>query len=96
MLVNDVLKAKGRRVISIGPEATVKEALALFVKHNIGSLPVVEVTGRLIGIFTERDVIFGDHHDFDRFHNKLLSKIPKEFTCYSRAGRDNKGYKGAG
>ena len=43
MLVSDVLKAKGRRVISIGPKATVKEALALFVKHNIGSLPVVEV-----------------------------------------------------
>lgn len=48
MLVSDVLKAKARKVISIGPEATVKEALALFVKHNIGSLPVVEATGQLI------------------------------------------------
>ncbi len=83
MLVNDVLKAKGRRVISIGPEATVKEALALFVKHNIGSLPVVEVTGQLIGIFTERDVIFGDHLDFDRFHNKLIGEVktPNPVTC---------------
>ncbi|MGO9468258.1 MAG: CBS domain-containing protein [Isosphaeraceae bacterium] len=83
MLVSDVLKAKGRRVVSIGPEATVKEALALFVRHNIGSLPVVEVTGQLIGIFTERDVIFGDHLDLDRFHNKLIDEVktPNPVTC---------------
>ena len=36
MLVGDVLKARGRRLIIIGPEATVEEALALFVEHNIG------------------------------------------------------------
>ncbi len=83
MLVRDVLKAKGRRVVSIGPEATVKEALELFVKHNIGSLPVVEGTGQLIGIFTERDVIFGDHLDLDRFHNKLIDEVktPNPVTC---------------
>jgi CBS domain-containing protein len=49
MLVRDVLDEKGRRVISIGPGPTVKEALALFVEHNIGSLPVVDASGRLIG-----------------------------------------------
>ena len=44
MLIRDVLNEKGRRVISIGPEASVKQALALFVEHNIGSLPVVEAS----------------------------------------------------
>ena len=63
MLVGDVLEAKGRRVISIGPEATVEEALGLFVEHNIGALPVAAAGGQLVGIFTERDVILGDHHD---------------------------------
>src|SRR5690349_13773276 len=83
MLVSDVLQAKGRRVISIGHEATVKEALALFVEHNIGSLPVVEDSGQLIGIFTERDVIFGDHHDFERFHHRLIKEVktPNPVTC---------------
>jgi CBS domain-containing protein len=87
MLVGDVLKAKGRRVISIGPEATVKEALALFVEHNIGSLPVAEVTGQLIGIFTERDVILGDHYDFERFHQKLIKEVktPNPVTCCPKA-----------
>jgi CBS domain-containing protein len=45
MLVRNVLDAKERRLISIGPGATVKEALALFVEHNIGSLPVVDASG---------------------------------------------------
>ena len=57
MLIRDVLNEKGRRVISIGPEASVKQALALFVEHKIGSLPVVEASGQVIGIFSERDVL---------------------------------------
>ena len=75
MFVHDVLKAKGRRVISIGPEATVKQALARFVKNNIGSLPVVEVSGQVIGIFSERDVVFGDHRDSERFHQQLIGEV---------------------
>ncbi len=50
MLFRDVLNENGRRVITIGPEASVKEALALFVEHNIGSLPVVDASGKLVGI----------------------------------------------
>ena len=75
MLIRDVLCEKGRGVISVGPEASVKEALALFVEHNIGSLPVVEASGQLIGNFSERDVVFGDHHDFERFHHRLMKEV---------------------
>ena len=87
MLVSDVLKAKGRRVISITPEATVKEVLALFVEYNIGSLPVALPTGQLTGIFTERDVLFGDHYDFERFHHKLINEVktPNPITCSPEA-----------
>jgi CBS domain-containing protein len=52
-----VLKSKDRRVITIGSEATVSEAVACLVENNIGSLPVVDGVGRLVGIFTERDVL---------------------------------------
>ena len=57
MLVRDVLRAKYREVITIGPEATVAEAVALLVQYNIGSLPVIDEFGRLVGIYTERDVL---------------------------------------
>jgi CBS domain-containing protein len=76
MQIDHVLpEAGGRHVISIGPEATVREALYLFVQHNIGSLPVVDASGRLIGIFTERDVLFGECGDTKSFHRQLIKEV---------------------
>jgi IMP dehydrogenase len=46
-----------RDVITVAPEDTVGQALALMEKHNISGLPVVEKT-RLVGIVTGRDVRF--------------------------------------
>jgi CBS domain-containing protein len=44
------------RVVSIGPEETVQVAIARMLEENIGSVAVTE-EGRLVGIFTERDVL---------------------------------------
>ena len=63
MQVRDVLKTKGGRVISIDPEATVSEAIARLVQNNIGSLPVVDAEGHLVGIFSERDALRDIHHN---------------------------------
>jgi CBS domain-containing protein len=57
MLVRDVIENKGRVVVSIDCEATVSEAIAKLVQNNIGSLPVLDHGGRLIGMFSERDVL---------------------------------------
>lgn len=57
MLVRDVLESKGRRAITIERDASVSEAIARLVQNNIGSLPVVDEEGRLVGIFSERDVL---------------------------------------
>ena len=85
MLVGNVLGSKERRLISIAPEASVKDALALFVEHNIGSLPVVDASGKLVGIFTERDVLYGDHRDPELFHRQLIKEVmtPNPLTCSS-------------
>lgn len=56
MLVREVLRAKGGRVITIDRGARVAEAIALMVQHNIGSLPVT-ADDALVGIFSERDVL---------------------------------------
>ena len=57
MQVRDVLKSKGGRIISIGPEATIAEAISQLVQNNIGSLPVTDLEGHLLGILSERDVL---------------------------------------
>jgi len=46
-----------RDVITVAPDDTVGQALALMEKHNISGLPVVEKT-KLVGIVTGRDVRF--------------------------------------
>jgi CBS domain-containing protein len=54
--VRDILAGKGGSVQSIGPGASVLDAALLMNEHKIGSLVVLEA-GRLVGIFTERDIL---------------------------------------
>jgi CBS domain-containing protein len=49
-----VLHHKGSTIFTIPAEATVFEAIQLLAQKNIGSLAVME-SGRLIGMFSERD-----------------------------------------
>ncbi|HVZ13178.1 MAG TPA: IMP dehydrogenase [Bauldia sp.] len=44
--------------VTIGPEATLADALALMERYRISGIPVVEKDGRLVGILTNRDVRF--------------------------------------
>jgi CBS domain-containing protein len=46
-----------REVKSISPEASVKEALELLFKMQISGLPVVDPQGKLVGMFTEKEVL---------------------------------------
>lgn len=44
--------------VTIGPDATLADAHALMKMHSISGIPVVEKSGRLVGILTNRDVRF--------------------------------------
>lgn len=46
-----------QNVISLDSSATIGEAARLFVQHHVGTLPVVDDDGRLIGILHLRDLI---------------------------------------
>ena len=54
--VREILHRKGSHVWSTGPDATVLQAAMLMNEHKIGALVVLEA-GRLVGVFTERDVL---------------------------------------
>ncbi len=54
--VKDILARKGKGVLTTGPDATVLDAAVLMNEHKVGSLLVTE-SGRVVGIFTERDVL---------------------------------------
>lgn len=54
--VTDILATKGSHVVTVGPRTTVLDAAILMNDHKIGALVVTE-TGRVLGMFTERDVL---------------------------------------
>ena len=47
--------------ITIAPEATLADAQALMARHRISGIPVVESSGKLAGILTNRDVRFAEN-----------------------------------
>lgn len=57
MKVSEVLQHKGSNVVTISPEATVRELVALLDEHNIGAVIVSSDGNRLDGIVSERDVV---------------------------------------
>ncbi len=56
MTIAAILQGKGNEVISTTSTASVREAVALIAGRRIGALPVID-DGRVVGVFSERDVI---------------------------------------
>jgi len=58
MKVKRILSAKSGDVITIRPDAPIRDAVALLTEHNIGALVVMaEGESRPVGIISERDII---------------------------------------
>ena len=57
MTVASILARKGVKVVTIRPEQTLREALAMLAQHSIGALVVTDATGTLVGILSERDIV---------------------------------------
>jgi CBS domain-containing protein len=83
MRIADILKAKpDATVITIGPDAGVRELLGLLAEHNVGALIVSADGESLDGIVSERDVVRHLHHD-GTVVNNTVSAIMTELveTC---------------
>ncbi|WP_068166453.1 CBS domain-containing protein [Rhodococcus phenolicus] len=56
MRIADVLRNKGRTVVTVPPTATVRDVVEVLTTRNLGALVVLEDAAP-IGIVTERDVV---------------------------------------
>jgi acetoin utilization protein AcuB len=54
MKVRDVMITD---VVAVHPDDTIKEVVALSEKHEIGTFPVVDENGNLVGILTNTDLL---------------------------------------
>jgi CBS domain-containing protein len=72
MHIGDVLKAKADpAVLTIGPDAGVRELIALLAEHNVGALIVSSDGVTVEGIVSERDVVRHLHHDGTVINNTV-------------------------
>ena len=64
MRIGDVLRAKPRReVVTIPPEAGVRDLVAALAEHNVGALVVSTEGASVEGMVSERDVVPHLHAD---------------------------------
>ena len=52
----ELLVAKGNKLLSVTPDATIYDALMVMNRHGIGSI-VINEGDKIVGIWTERDLI---------------------------------------
>ena len=57
MLVSDILRIKGSDVISVGPDHTIVETARKLKGRGIGAVVVLDDSGRLAGLISERDIV---------------------------------------
>jgi len=55
--VDDILNRKGRQVHEVSPFWSVRKAVAMLAAWNVGTTLVTDITGALVGIISERDVV---------------------------------------
>ena len=82
MKINDVLRGKGAEVVTIPPDATVRDLLALLAEHNVGALVVSSDGSAVTGIVSERDVVRLMHSDANALAAPVSSIMTVEvYTC---------------
>jgi CBS domain-containing protein len=70
MKVQDVLKTKQQKLITAEPSTNIITAMELLLKNRISCLPVVDNSGHLVGIISDKDIfraIYEHQHDFQGF-----------------------------
>jgi CBS domain-containing protein len=88
MRIQDVIQHKASQdVVTIGPDATVRELIALLAEHNVGALVVSDDGEHVAGIVSERDVVRRLHADEAVLDSPVRSIMTAEVrTCSGEDG----------
>lgn len=63
--IRNILSGKGWGAKSVSPQETLLGLADMLVSNRIGAVPVLDETGKLLGLVSERDIVTGlsEHHD---------------------------------
>ena len=74
MTIATILGGKGHAVVSIAGDRTVAEAVKLLAERRIGAVPVI-AGDAVIGIFSERDVIYSLEREGQSALDRRVSEV---------------------
>jgi CBS domain-containing protein len=57
LMEDPVSQLSPRRAVTLPPNVPVKQAIQVMLSHDIGAVLIVDDTGKLVGIFSERDLL---------------------------------------
>jgi CBS domain-containing protein len=89
MQISTILATKGSTVVTVTPDQTVREAVALLVDKRIGAVVVIDDTGRPVGIVSERDII-RELVKNDQVLGEAVSRVMTSDVIIARPGDDTK------
>jgi CBS domain-containing protein len=79
MHIAAVIKRKGSDVVSIAPDRTIAEAVSLLTKNRIGAVLVLDSTGEIHGILSERDIVSGlSRHGADALTQRVDALMTRD------------------
>jgi CBS domain-containing protein len=58
MRVSELMTEK---VLTIGPEAPIKDVAKVLISNGISGLPVCDIEGRVLGVISEGDILYKEH-----------------------------------
>jgi CBS domain-containing protein len=77
MEIWQILARKGKNVVTARPEQTVRDAVSLLVKHQIGALIITDSDEHPVGILSERDIIHRAAENETLFSESIDSLMTK-------------------
>jgi CBS domain-containing protein len=88
MRVKAILDEKGRNVVTIGSQSTLKDAAKTLHDNHIGAVIVVDRDERIIGILAERDIVSAIARFGAEGLDKLVSTVmwPNVYRCAEETG----------
>lgn len=77
MTIANILARKGSMAVTVRPEQSIREALALLERHNIGALIAVQGE-RPVGILSERDIVREAAHNESFFTRTVADLMTRD------------------
>jgi CBS domain-containing protein len=62
-------------VLTIGPEAPLKDVARILVEHGVSGLPVCDIEGNVVGVISEGDILYKEHDPKEGHRGGPLSWI---------------------